>query len=611
MEKDNKKSAVMNGIAKVFNAGGTGVVFAYDATSSALKKAYSYMKKAGKAKRMFTKGLATVTTSEVKQLKDKIGQYERKIKALYFEIGKEGSKHSVSESPLEAESVRQLIADVREYEKEIKRFEDRIVEIKEQKRAASEQKKEAKKTGKKVVKKEDIVRQVRKGIENTIAKSVRHAEFDSLSEREVFDKVAKDLLDNEMEIKILAAAELGKIGNPAAVPILMEAARYNNSNLTSEVINSLISINDPQAVELFKGRINDPKFTVRIGCLRGLYKMADDDVAIPIFIDGLRDKHPEVRRTAATFIGWRDYTDAAPSLIQALRDNDMRVRKAAIAALSNIKEETAVMSIINALGDKELEVREKAYDAIRVITGEDIKFDAHTYGKELKNSINEIKDWWQQRRLDKAEDAEYEEDSVAADVVVDTAVEPDEVESDEVEADEVESDEVEADEIEVVEAEEPEVVETEEEVVEDEVEEEEYDEETLDGMLKGDLLEICRDRNIDHQDSMSHEELKNLILGIETEEEEEKFEIEEYDEETLDGMLKGDLLEICRDRNIDHQDSMSHDELKNLILGIPNYDEETLDRMLKGDLLEICRDRNIDHQDSMSHDELKTLILGE
>ena len=73
-----------------------------------------------------------------------------------------------------------------------------------------------------------------KRVESAIAKAVRQAKFESRSEREIFDKVANDLMDSEMEIKVLAAAELGKMGNQAAVPILMAAARFNNPDLTSE-----------------------------------------------------------------------------------------------------------------------------------------------------------------------------------------------------------------------------------------------------------------------------------------------------------------------------------------------------------------------------------------
>jgi hypothetical protein len=216
---------------------------------------------------------------------------------------------------------------------------------------------------------------------------------------EIFSKVAGDFLDSEMEIKCLAAAELGKIGNTAAVPILLEAVKFENLDLTSEVINSLITIGDARAIPLFKQEVVSSKHRVRIGCLRGLYKLADNEDAMPLLIEALRDGHPEVRRTALTFIGWKDYTGAVPSVIQCLRDGEPRVRRAAVSTLANLKDGAAVPHLINVLGDKDIEVREKALEALKVISGEDISFDIHASRSALIEAINSFKDWWQKERI--------------------------------------------------------------------------------------------------------------------------------------------------------------------------------------------------------------------
>jgi len=138
---------------------------------------------------------------------------------------------------------------------------------------------------------------------------------------------------------------------------------------------------------------------VRIGCLRGLYKLADNEDSMPLLIEALRDGHPEVRRTALTFIGWKDYTGAVPSVIQCLRDGEPRVRRAAVSTLANLKDSAAVPHLINVLGDKDIEVREKALEALKVISGEDISFDIHASRSALIEAINSFKDWWQKERL--------------------------------------------------------------------------------------------------------------------------------------------------------------------------------------------------------------------
>jgi HEAT repeat protein len=406
-----KRSGLAGGVADVLNAGGRAVVYVYDMGSKSLGGLVSLVKKMprlpGKATGMFTAGLGFVKPGEANGIEEKIKEYEGKIQRLYYEIGKEGAKYSDAEGPLEADAVKKLIADVRDYEKEIQRLKDRIAEMEAQRKEAAVKNKKREKEIEEKEKTDE--RQVVKAVESAIQKSVKHGAFETASERAIFDKVANDLLDSEMEIKILAAAELGKIGNEAAVHILMEAVKYGDPSLTSEILNSLINIGDSQAIPLFKAKINDSKHRVRIGCLRGLYKLAEDADAMPFLVDALRDEHPEVRRTAATFIGWKDYADAVPALAQCLKDEDERVRKAAVSSLANIKDESSVLSLIKVLADKDLEIREKALDAIRMITGEEIAFDLNASGKALTAAIDALKEWWQERRLGKSDFSETEE----------------------------------------------------------------------------------------------------------------------------------------------------------------------------------------------------------
>ncbi|UCD86565.1 MAG: HEAT repeat domain-containing protein, partial [Desulfobacterales bacterium] len=174
-------------------------------------------------------------------------------------------------------------------------------------------------------------------------------------------------------------------------------------------------------------------------------------------------------RTAATFIGWKDYADAAPSLVQCLRDEDARVRKGAVSALANIKDSLAVLPLIKVLGDKDLEIREKSLNAIKVITGEEIAFDLHASGKELTEAINNLRDWWQQERLGKEE---------AAEAVV-TAEAAGEIAKSERAAEE----------------------------------EAEFTYESLMRMTKSELLSLCEGRGIECREKQTKSEISELILG--------------------------------------------------------------------------------------------------
>ena len=138
-----KRGRVLGGVASVLNAGGSALVYAYDAGGGAMGKLYSVLKKTpGAPAKAFDKvvgSLGFLKPGETRKLQEKIGRYNKKIKKLYYEIGKVGATEEDEETPLGSEPVKKLIADVREYEKEIKRLENRIREVQSEKREKSHQ----------------------------------------------------------------------------------------------------------------------------------------------------------------------------------------------------------------------------------------------------------------------------------------------------------------------------------------------------------------------------------------------------------------------------------------------------------------------------------------
>ena len=399
-----RRSGVLGFVARVLNEAGGALVDLFDLGSTAADKIGSAFKKAPDF---------LAKPGERKIMKGKIRKKQEKIEKLYSEIGKEGVKYSDSgvESPLETETVKSLISDVREYEKEIQRLKSRISEVEEEekaKRLRKEKLKEEVRPAKEKVEIKEVP--VVKAVKSEIENALRDGVFESASEKAKFEKVANDLLDNDMEVKILAATELAKMKNEAAVPVLTEIVKFEDPHLTSEIINALIDIGDSKAVPLFKEKVTDPHYRVRVACLRGLYKLAEDDEdAIQLLTNALRDEHPDVRRSGVTFIGWKDNVDAVPALVQCLRDEDEKVKKAALSALATIREKSAVVPLIRALKDKGLDMKEKVLDAIKMITGEEITFDLEASGKELSKAIDDLMDWWEKKRLGEVEIAEAEE----------------------------------------------------------------------------------------------------------------------------------------------------------------------------------------------------------
>jgi HEAT repeat protein len=508
MEQEGKRTGVMGVVAKTFNMGGHALVKTYDFTVDAVLKTAGALKTsapgaagvlktsvpavadatksiavgivgatknitwsiAGKTRDLFTGGLfgKVFKPAESDELQDKIKDYEEKIKNLYFEIGKEGA----TAEQLESDRIKSLINDAKEFEKEIQRLRNRISEMEETQRKEKELKVEHRASEKRKTSRSDS--QVATLVKAAIEKVLKHGEFDAESTKAVFTKIAYDLIDDEMEVRTLAAAELGKMGNKAAAAVLIEAVKFDNPYLTAEIINSLINIGDVQALSLCKEMSKNSNNRVRLNCLRGLYKMGGNEEITPYLKDALKDEHAEIRRSAATFLGWKDIVDAVPALVQTLHDKDESVRKAAVSALSNIRDRSSVLPLMSTLADDSMEIRQKALESLKIITGKEISFNVELSANELTESVNTLKEWWQNERMNSIgmRTEEVQIVSPGASETSDDAASADERDKDD---------------------------------------ESSRSEKVLKKMVKDDLLKLCRDRGIECDETFTKAELIRLL----------------------------------------------------------------------------------------------------
>ena len=393
MKKERK--GVWGFTVKVLNEAGGALVDLYelgegavDTVGRKIKKAPGSIRESGetvKPKGPFAK------RSDGHILEDKIKEKESRIQGLYRKIGREGVSRTETGAPLDTDTVRGLISDVKEYEKEIARLKGRIAELDAQKEDSA-------------VASLEPEPPLRKAMAAAIETGLRSGSFE-FDEKAKFEKVAADLLETEMAVKILAVAELGKMKNSAAVPVLAEAAGFDDPNLTVEIVNALIDIGDPGAIRLFKDQAQNSHYRVRVACLRGLYKLAgdSDEESAQILMNALLDEHPDVRKSGATLMGWKGNEGAVPALVQGLKDEDGKVIKAALSALAAIRDKAAVLPLIKVLKNEDPELRTRALDAIKMITGEAVAFDLQAEGEALGKATDALIDRWHKTRMGEAE----------------------------------------------------------------------------------------------------------------------------------------------------------------------------------------------------------------
>nr|AFZ77038.1 magnetosome protein Mad23 [delta proteobacterium ML-1] len=395
--EEKRRGLILDGVAELLNAGGRTAVFLYDVGSGAVGGVTSAAKRLVHVPESVTSLFGR--QSPLKVLETEIQDLERKIRLNYYEIGKESAHGEDLDAEQNKDRIQELVAEIHGYKQEVQLRRDQIAALRAGARKVApvtEAPQAAAEPREMVRNQVEVAEQAARNLPLAIDRAVKKGQFASASARAIFKKVAEDLLDEDAEVRMLAAAELGKIGNQAGVPVLMETARLHDPKLTTEAVNALIALGDPLAIMLFQDLALHPAHRVRMACLRGLYKLAGDETASQALLAGLRDEHPEVRRSAVTLLGWKDYPDTAPSLVQCLRDEDAGVRKAGAAALANLKDEHTVPALIQTLADPDREVREKALEAIRGISGKEMVFDVSADPAELEVAAAALLESWRQ-----------------------------------------------------------------------------------------------------------------------------------------------------------------------------------------------------------------------
>jgi len=200
------------------------------------------------------------------------------------------------------------------------------------------------------------------------------------------NKHLKALLDEDVNNRVRAVKELGKIKNPSTIPAL--CYMLNDVNMTAREPDEVHLVSDTASRELSQFgmvaiscllvalrdeeilgrrwaaksllRIGEPSVPGLLDVLRNEEQPARkgvfipmgwicDPIAVPGLLDALSDQDPVVREEAIFALGWFGHSAAAPELLKVLLDteNDCKIRYSVALALGEIKDPSAVSELIS------------------------------------------------------------------------------------------------------------------------------------------------------------------------------------------------------------------------------------------------------------------------
>jgi eukaryotic-like serine/threonine-protein kinase len=184
-------------------------------------------------------------------------------------------------------------------------------------------------------------------------KMVRGAALSALATREnssiSIDRIAKVLLDPDLDVQGKAVDVLVKINHPDTVQYLLPALKDESEYTRRAAVEVLNEVGNANSVQDLLGAIKDDDWWVRSRAGDALA-----DIGGPRVVDSvvklITSKDEEIRRTAIEILNSTKDERAIDGLLQATDDTDWWVRERAVDALSKIGSPKALPKLESMLG---------------------------------------------------------------------------------------------------------------------------------------------------------------------------------------------------------------------------------------------------------------------
>jgi HEAT repeat protein len=178
------------------------------------------------------------------------------------------------------------------------------------------------------------------------------------------------LKDADAAVRAAAAAMLGMLKAPSAVPALIQALADPSVSVRAQAGEALGALGDRQATAAVLRALQDPEAGVREAAAVALGQLADP-LALDSLLKVLDSPDWQLRRAAAQGLG--GFPDArAGQALQRLGRSDPHwcVRRTAVSALGRRGDKSVAPALIWALEDEHWSVRSSAHESLVAVTSQ-------------------------------------------------------------------------------------------------------------------------------------------------------------------------------------------------------------------------------------------------
>jgi len=229
---------------------------------------------------------------------------------------------------------------------------------------------------------------------------VESAVFPDAAKKIIFKQAISDMANRDAAVRVDAAKTLAGIRHELSVRVLAaQMANEPSSQVRQECVKALTKLEMQEGLPAIKLALTDEVAAVRLAAVWGLYHLTGAE-SFESLTRMFLDKDEEVRRRAATCIGWLGQNEFAVTLLPLVADKSVSVRQAAIEAMGNLHSRQVVSALIECLNDPEESIRKAALRAIEKITGKKMGRPSLIDEKSYQRLMARWREWWKQELLE-------------------------------------------------------------------------------------------------------------------------------------------------------------------------------------------------------------------
>lgn len=191
--------------------------------------------------------------------------------------------------------------------------------------------------------------------------------------------------------------DLARSGDEASFAKLAQYALDKSPEIRRRAASALGWSKNKEALDLLLTLAHDENQNVRGAAVLGLGRQSDPK-AYNAIVEALeKDESSEVKGRAAFALGQMKDEKAQDKLLDCLKSNMTAVRRGAAVALGRADDTKVIEPLIAALGDPEDEVRLSAAKSLKILTAQDALYEA-AENKPRDEAQRAWQDWWDKNK---------------------------------------------------------------------------------------------------------------------------------------------------------------------------------------------------------------------